>query len=98
MRTYKEADVQAILLYWDFPKWTTEKNAMMVKDLFGKCYTNGVSVSTTLGGDGHRILGDLMSTTLYVMVSGTLFTGPQAPIFNTPPTATPDINKNASIP
>ena len=58
-----------IFLYWDVHKWITEPNAMMIKDVLGKCHSNGAVVLTTLGVGGHRMLGDLMSSMIYETVS-----------------------------
>ena len=67
MNSYTEAKVQAIFPYWDFPNWTTEPNAKMVKDLSRKCYANGTVVSATLGGGEHVMLGKIIPFTLYVV-------------------------------
>ena len=48
----------------------------MVKDLVGKWYNNGVAVTAVFGVGEHRMLGELMSATLYETVSVTPFLVP----------------------
>ena len=60
----------------------------MVKYIFGKCYTNSVAVTTTLGGGDHGMLGYLMSDMLYEMVSRILFAVPTTPVLAIPPIST----------
>ena len=81
MASCTDSNVQAILTYWNVPKWKTEPNMKMVKY---KCYTNGSVISTTLGGNEHAMLGNLMSTALYATVSDTPFSAPTLPALNIP--------------
>ena len=88
MASYTEANVQAILPNWYVLKWTAEPNTTMVKDLVGKCYTNGAYFLTKLVGGKHGNIRDFMYTNLYATVSSTLFAGPMVTVLSIPPTAT----------
>ena len=78
--------MQSIFPYWDVLDCKTKPNATMVKDLVIKCYVNGAAVTTIMGKGEHRMLGDLMSATLYATVPSTPFAAPTETVLTIPPT------------
>ena len=88
MASYIEANMQAILLYWDVLKWTTKLNVIMVKYLFSEWYANIAAIMKMLGGGKNEILGDLISAALYAALFGTLSLVKTTPVLSITPTTT----------